>query len=151
MPGVGARAIRILANAFQIFLRQTNDKQGRGKHSWNIVPSLHSPKPVEDASSRGWVLTLAIRDEFVTRGHKGLNKRVNFHFLKLTLYSLNSSFRCFSGHSLRQALFVYQLIVATLIGNRILQSKFWQYVTNSSHQGIKGYSVVVNWLSGSIL
>ena len=35
----------------------------------------------------------------------------------LTLYLMNSFFRRFSGHSLRQALFVYRLIVATLIGN----------------------------------
>ena len=35
----------------------------------------------------------------------------------LTLYLLNSFFRRFSGHSLRLALFVYRLIVATLIGN----------------------------------
>ena len=34
------------------------------------------------------------------------------------LYCLNSFFFCsFSGHSLRYALFVYRLIVATLIGN----------------------------------
>ena len=38
----------------------------------------------------------------------------------LTLYLLNSFFRSFSGHSLRQALFVYRLIVATLIGNFLM-------------------------------
>ena len=46
---------------------------------------------------------------------------LNFKFINsqlfLTLYLLNSFFRRFSGHSLRQALFVYRLIVATLIGN----------------------------------
>ena len=36
--------------------------------------------------------------------------------LHLTLYLLNSFFRLFSGHSLGYALFVYRLIVATLIG-----------------------------------
>ena len=37
--------------------------------------------------------------------------------VNLTLYLLKYFFRRFSGHSLRQALFVYRLIVATLIGN----------------------------------
>ena len=43
-----------------------------------------------------------------------------FHMLNnysLTVYCLNSSLRSFSGHNLRYALFVYRLIVATLIGN----------------------------------
>ena len=35
----------------------------------------------------------------------------------LTLYGPNSFFRRFSGHNLRQALSVYRLIGATLIGN----------------------------------
>ena len=37
----------------------------------------------------------------------------------LTLFILNSFFIVFSGHSLRQALFVYRLIGATFIGNFI--------------------------------
>ena len=44
------------------------------------------------------------------------NSVLKFAGIHLTLYLLNSFFRRFSGHSLREALFVYRLIVATLIG-----------------------------------
>ena len=43
-----------------------------------------------------------------------------FRLTLLTLYGPNSIFRLFSGHSLWQALFVYRLILATLIGSFLM-------------------------------
>ena len=57
---------------------------------------------------------LALRRRFAALGSTGLNKFVNFNFLQPLLPEF---FFSFSGHSLRQAFFVFRLIVATLIGN----------------------------------
>ena len=62
------------------------------------------------------IKNFAKRYHMGTLGGKGGKQICKFLF-SLTLYLLNSFFHRFSRHSLRQALFVYRLIVATLIGN----------------------------------
>ena len=59
-------------------------------------------------------------------GSKGLNKFVNCY----SLQRFTAWICCrISGHSLRQVLFVYRLIVATLIGN-IFHDPFWNWNQN---------------------
>ena len=69
----------------------------------------------------------------------------NFLHCVLTLYCTNSSLHSFSGHNLRWALFVYRLIVATLIGNFFwwsllkLKLKFWLNVSYMAFYAVKGF------------
>ena len=93
-----------------------------------------------------YTLLVLIQREFSVRLSKCLNVS--------TLYCTNSYLRSFSGYNLRKALFVYRLIVATIIGIYFwwsilkLKSKFWLNVPYMARCAVKGQ---LKRLSGLIL